>query len=143
MPAWQSLTSIRLFICRGMSRTLRKIPRSCLQGIQRMWHQYARARLCPKKNSGVKDGNQIHYIGTAERVYIHIFRSTFRKQGILCSPLSIHHLTKNHRHHRTHRRRRNRRSHNCRRIHAPILALVRLCQAKTKKFLIFLQSVSQ
>ena len=56
---------------------------------------------------------------------------------MLYPPLSIHHFTKYNRHQRTHRRSHNSRPHNSRRIHTPILAPIRLCQAKTKKFLIF------
>lgn len=54
------------------------------------------------------------------------------------SPLPIHHLTIHHRHNRTHRRRRNPRPHDRRRVHASVLAPVRLGQAKTKNLFYFL-----
>ena len=56
------------------------------------------------------------------------------KRRGLSAPLSIHHLTIYHCHQRAYRRRGNSRPHDCRRVHAPVLAPVRLCQAKTKKF---------
>ena len=60
---------------------------------------------------------------------------------MLYPPLPIHHLTINHRHNRAYCRSNNPRPNNGRRVHASVLAPVRLCQAKTKKFLILFRYV--
>ena len=56
------------------------------------------------------------------------------------SPLPFHHLTKNHRRRCTHRRSHDPRPHDRRRVHAPVLTPIRLCQAKTKKLFSYLSN---
>lgn len=67
-----------------------------------------------------------------------IYHTIIQPFFLVCSPFLFHHFTIYNRNHRTHRRCGNPRPHDRRRIHAPVLAPVRLGQAKTKNLFYFL-----